>query len=148
MTGAVDRARRGALRALASVALLGGLVPPLAAQDPRGSEAQNAARAWLALVDRSDARAAWDAADSRFRDSLPVERWTVRLQQQRGPLGPLVQRSVRSTRLTASPPGFPPGDYAIVTFHSAFAKMTVAQETVTLVRDVGGAWRVAGYSIN
>ena len=148
MTAAVDRARRGALRAVAAIALLSGLAPPLAAQDPRGSEAQRAARAWLLLVDRPDAAASWEAADKKFKGAMSVERWTASMEQIRGPLGALVQRTAVSTRFANSLKGFPAGDYAIVVFRASFAKKTPVQETVTLDRDSGGVWRVVGYSLS
>jgi len=138
--------RRGALRAAAALAL-SALAPTLAAQDPRGVEAQSAARAWLLVADRGDAAASWEAADGKFRDAMSVERWTGALQKIRGPLGPLVQRSVLSTRFAKSLSGFPPGDFAMVVFRSSFSKRTGVQETVTLDRDSGGIWRVVGYAI-
>ena len=138
--------RRGALRAAAALAL-GVLAPTLAAQDPRGVEAQSAARVWLLVTDRGDAAASWAAADSKFRDAMSVERWTAALQKIRGPLGPLVQRSVLSTRFAKSLSGFPPGDYAMVVFRASFSQRTGVQETVTLDRDPGGIWRVVGYAI-
>ena len=79
---------------------------------------------------------------------MSVDRWTGGLQQVRAPFGALVQRTVVSTRFSRSLEGFPAGDYAIVVFRSSFAKKTTAQETVTLDREQGGAWRVVGYSIS
>jgi hypothetical protein len=141
-----DSGRRGALRAAAALAL-GVLAPTLAAQDARSGAAQAAARQWLALTDREDAKASWEAADSKFKKTMSVDRWSVGLQQLRGPLGPLVQRAMVSTRFAQSLPKFPAGDYAVVVFRSSFAKKAAAQETVTLDRDQGGTWRVVGYSI-
>jgi hypothetical protein len=139
--------RRGVLRAAAAMAL-GALAPPLAAQDARGVEAQAAARQWLALTDRADANASWEAADGKFKSAMSVDGWAAALLQVRGPLGALVQRTVVSTRFAEALPGFPAGDYAIVVFRSSFAKKTTVQETVTLDRDKGGAWRVVGYSLS
>jgi hypothetical protein len=147
MMPAFVRGRRGALRAAAAV-VLGMLAPTLAAQDARGVEAQAAARQWLALTDRGDASASWEAADGKFKAAMAVDRWTAALQQVRAPLGALVQRTVVSTRFAKALPGFPAGDYAIVVFRSSFARKTTAQETVTLDRDKGGSWRVVGYSIS
>jgi hypothetical protein len=147
MMPAIVRGRRGALRAAAAAAL-GLLAPPLVAQDVRATEAQAAARQWLAVTDRGDAAASWEAADAKFKSAMAVDRWTAALQQVRTPLGAIEQRTVVSTRFAKSLPGFPEGDYAIVVFRSAFAKRTTAQETVTLDRDSGGTWRVAGYSIS
>jgi hypothetical protein len=146
MTPGFVPGRRGALRAAVAVAV-GALAPALAAQDARAFEAQAAARKWLALTDRDDAGAAWEAADPKFRAALPLDRWTDALKQVRGPLGAFDQRAVMSTRFTKALKDFPAGDYAIVVFRSSFAKKPVSQETVTLDRDSGGTWRVVGYAI-
>ena len=146
MTAALDRRRRGTLCAIAALALS---LPaaPVAAQDPRGGEAQNAARAWLALSDNQNAAESWEATDSKFKNAMSVERWTTSLQQVRGPLGAVVQRTVLSTRFTKSLPGLPPGDYAVVVFRSSFEHKTSIQETVTLDHGSDGIWRVAGYAL-
>jgi len=43
------------------------------AQDPKASAAQAAARDWLALVDRSDAQASWNAASKKFQEAMTGE---------------------------------------------------------------------------
>ena len=146
MRPAVVPGRRGALRAAVAIAVAA-LAPGLAAQDARAIEAQFAARKWLALTDKGDASASWEAADAKFKAAMPAERWTAALKQARGPLGAFEQRAVTSTKFSKSLKDFPAGDYAIVVFRSSFAKKMVTQETVTLDRDSGGAWRVVGYSI-
>lgn len=146
MMPAIDRGRRDMLRAAITLALAT-LAPSLAAQDTRSAQAQSAARAWLALTDRLDVAASWEAADSKFKNAISVDRWTTGLKQVRSPLGPLAQRTVLSTRFVKALPGFPDGDYAIVVFRTSFAQKTAARETVTLDLDSGGTWRVVGYSI-
>ena len=142
----VDRRRRafaGALVALA--AALPAL--PLAAQDAQAIAAQKAARDWLQLTDSGDAEASWNAAAAQFREATPLDGWGGALKQVRAPLGALSARTVQSTRFEKSIPGFPPGDYAIVEFRTAFAKRSIGHETLTLQREAGGAWRVVGYLI-
>jgi len=145
MTPALDRARRALLAAAAAIAV-GVISPPLAAQDARSADAQNAAREWLALTDRQDGTASWNAAGAKFREASPVDRWTDALKQVRGPLGALATRAVASTRFATSFPGFPEGDYAVIVFRASFANKPIVRETVTLERE-GNAWRVIGYLI-
>ena len=142
-------ARRAALRvALVAVAAAAGLASgQAAAQDPRNSAVQGVARRWLALTDRLDAAAAWEAAGAKFRQRLPANRWAAALAAQRKPLGALVQRAVTATRFTPAPQGMPAGEYAVVQFRASFANRTGADETVTLEHEADGAWRVVGYTI-
>jgi len=136
--------RRGFLFALLALAAVAAL--PVRAQDPRASETQRVAREWLALADKLDGSATWDAAGPKFQSALSKERWTQALKDARGPFGAVLQRAVLTTRFTKSIPGQPDGDYVLLQFRTSFAKKESARETVTLER-VDGKWRVIGYFI-
>lgn len=118
-----------------------------AAQDPRAIEAQNAAREWLALVDRGDTGASWNRAGALFQKALSEEQWTKNYQRARAPLGAPVTRGVLSTRFSKTAAGVPDGDYATVIFRSSFAANPSGRETVTLSHETAGGWRVIGYLI-
>src|SRR5512132_2435566 len=119
--------------------------PTLAlAQDPAATTVQHAARDWLALTDRSDGAASWDAAAGQFKKALPREHWADSLKKVRDPFGALAKRTALSTTFATSFPGAPDGNYAIVLFRTSFTKKTDATETVTLEREGDGAWRVVG----
>jgi len=137
--------RRAALAALAALAVLS-IVPVARAQDPRMSEAQEAARDWLALADRQDADATHRAAGAKFREALTPERWRAALEAVREPLGAVIQRTVTSTQLTRSLQGQPDGDYALVAFRTSWTNKSVGRELVSLEHE-GGHWRVIGYVI-
>jgi len=101
----VDTKRRAAL---AAIAFAGVALSPLAhAQDPRASEAQAAARAWLAIADRLDAEASYEAAGAGFRKALTPSRWNDAVKLVRFPLGSVVQRTVNQTVFTKKLPGQP-----------------------------------------
>jgi hypothetical protein len=120
---------------------------PLAAQDPRASVVQEAARAWLAHTDGGDASQSWNTAGKRFRDAITADRWAESLKGVRPPLGALSQRALLGTQFRKNIPGVPDGDYAIVLFRTTFAKKMDARETLTLEHEPDGAWRVIGYLI-
>jgi hypothetical protein len=137
--------RRRVLAGLLGVAALA--ATPVLAQDPRASVVAAAARDWLALIDRGDAKAARDRAAVKFREAAPEDRWAKALAAQRGPRGSVVQRTLASTRFEKGFPGAPEGEYAVLAFRTAFAKEAGGTETVTLEREADGVWRVVGYSI-
>lgn len=143
-----SRGRRGLLRAVAILAF--GLValPAAQAQDAQSSSAQRAAREWLALIDAHNVNAAWRSAGAKFKRTLSAQRWAQTLNAQREPLGPMVQRTLVSTRFSKAPQGKAPGDYAVIVFRTTFAKRNAASETVTVEREADGVWRVVGYVIN
>jgi len=118
------------------------------AQDPRASLAQKAALQFLALTDKNDAKASWEAAGKQFQKAITPERWKEALNDLRGPLGPTVGRTLLSTRFTDKFPGSSAtGEYALLEFRASFAKRTRARETLTVEREADGVWRVIGYSI-
>ena len=136
--------RRAALAALAAVALAATTGAP--AQDPRASEAQQAARTWLAVADKLNADAAYGAAGAKFRSVLTPERWRDAVRTVRAPLGAIDQRTVLSTLFQTKLQGQPDSDYVLIAFRSSFAKKMVARELVSLER-VDNRWVVVGYVI-
>ena len=117
------------------------------AQDPKASAAQAAARDWLALADRSDAQASWNAAGKKFQAAMPVTGWADALAKARTPMGSVKSRTIFKTDFTKSFPGAPDGDYALIVYTTSFANKAEGYETLTLERESDGKWRVVGYSI-
>ena len=136
--------RRAALVALATFAL--GASPIAGAQDPRATEAQQAARTWLAVADKLDAEASYKAAGPKFRSALTPERWRDAVRLVRFPAGALVQRTVVSTQFVKTLKDQPDGDYVLITFRTSWTNKTVGRELVSLER-IGGKWLVVGYVI-
>lgn len=117
------------------------------AQDPRATEAQAAARAWLALTDAGNVQGSWKGGGKKFRDALDAESWDEALKKVRTPLGSVMGRSVLATRFPDSMPDGPKGEYAQILFDTNFSEVGQARETVTLEREPDGVWRVIGYYI-
>jgi hypothetical protein len=111
------------------------------------SEAQARAAAWLDLVDRGDGRASWEAAGATFRSAARPDAWADQLGAARGPLGPLTSRSLAVEQALNGLPGAPPGEYVVQQYHAVYDARKAVTETVTLVREADGQWRVVGYFI-
>lgn len=138
--------RAAALRVM--FAMVGVMAGAALAQNPNSIVAQKAAREWLAKTDQVNAAASYEAAGSKFRDAVTVDRWTEALQRARAPLGALEQRTIFNTTFDKKlPEGGPEGEYALVMYRTAFAKKTDSVETITLEREKDGVWRVIGYFI-
>jgi len=106
---------------------------------------QNAAHAWLLLLDRKDWGTAWDASSAVFRQTVPLGMWMDNVPNVRAPWGALVERTPGVAAYKKTLPGRPDGDYVTVAFTSKFANKQV-EEIVTTVRESDGRWRVTGYS--
>lgn len=105
---------------------------------------QNAAHAWLLLLDRKDWGSAWDASSMVFRQAVPLGTWMDNVPKLRDPFGAFVERQPGVAVYKKTLPGRPDGDYVTVMFASKFANRQV-EEMVTTVREADGRWRVTGY---
>jgi hypothetical protein len=118
------------------------------AQDAQSvSQAQNAASAWLALVDAGNYAESWEQAAGSFKASVSKPSWAAAAAGVRLPLGALKSRQIQSSAFTHTLPGAPDGDYVVIKYASRFENKGSAVETVTPLRDKDGTWRVSGYFI-
>lgn len=116
------------------------------AASPPG-EAPVEAQTWLGSIDAGDYDQSWQMASGYFRTAVSQANWTASLQAARAPLGSLIARQLTTEQRANSLPGVPDGDYCILIFSSQFAHKNAALETLTLLRETDGQWRVAGYFI-
>lgn len=141
--------------AVACLAALVGIASLAVAQSPEDA-AQGAAESWLSGVDAGDYAGSWSGAAKALQSAVNQATWAQALGAQRGPLGALKSRSVKSRQLTDRPPvtrtvggkvyTWGAGQYVVLQYDSAFASRG-ASETVVVMAD-GGGWRVASYSVH
>ncbi|MEP6670352.1 MAG: protein kinase [Chthoniobacter sp.] len=100
-----------------------------------------AVRAWLALLDRGEYAASWDAAATWFHGAVTREAWASKAVSVRDPLGKVLSRTVHDTEFSAG------GSRFQARFKTAFGELPAAVETVMFIRERDGAWRATGYLI-
>jgi hypothetical protein len=110
--------------------------------------ALEAGAAWLALVDSGRYGESWDTAADTFKDAIGRVKWEVAVQEARGKIGILVRRKLRSARSAVDLPNSPPGEYVVVENQVTFDNRPLGTETVTLMKQKDGRWRVAGYFLH
>lgn len=132
------------LALLAFSSMNGTAVAPAAAPStaPAESAAVGAARDWLALVDKGDWTASWQATGAQFRSLNTVEVWAKVSEKVRPPLGAVKSRVLMSEETVPAPPA----GYQLVKFRTDYANKPGAIETLSLVRE-GGSWRVVGVTV-
>jgi hypothetical protein len=131
--------------ALFATALLSYMAPVAAATAE--SDAEAAARTWLGLVDAGNYSQSWSSASTAFRKRLTDAQWQAGVTKVRGPLGVQKSRNLESATPKQTIAGEPPGNYVELRFASAFEHKPNATETVTVIKELDGVWRVHGYSI-
>lgn len=106
-----------------------------------------AAQTWLAMVDKGEYAASWEASATPMKAAVTVEEWDRAMKGVRAPLGAVGARKMKTATYATTLPGAPDGQYVVITFRTGFAKKKAAIETVTEMIDADGTWRVAGYFI-
>jgi hypothetical protein len=115
---------------------------------PKAEEvAKQSADAWLALVDAGKYADSWGDAAQLFKMQVSKKQWETAARAARSPLGNLQSRKLKSTTYKTSLPGMPDGQYVVLQYESSFEHKQSAIETVALLLDKDGIWRVSGYYI-
>jgi hypothetical protein len=138
--------RVGAWSWLVLAAAFGAAAAVHAGEKPQAAATRQATE-WLALVDRGEYGASWDAAAAYFRGAVTREAWTKAAAGARAPLGAVLSRKVKSAKLTTTLPGAPDGNYVVIQFATSFANKKKAVETVTPMKEADGSWKVSGYFV-
>lgn len=102
-----------------------------------------AARQFLALVDRNDWTASWQATHKSFQLLNTVDWWADASQQVRGEVGTLQSRELATVDFRPAPPN----GYWTVTFKARYSKKGNVTETLSLASENGG-WRVASITVD
>ena len=111
------------------------------------TEAIQAAKHFLQLVDQGEYGQSWEEASSLFVSRISKKEWVKTISSARPSFGQIINRSVTSSKFMTSAPGVPDGEYVMILFSSSFEYKKSAFETVTAMLDKDGSWRVAGYFI-
>jgi hypothetical protein len=134
-------------RRSALLALLASPAPGLVRASQNLDAARLAAADWLRLLDAADSAASWAQAASTFKAAVTRAQWAQASTAMRSPLGSVKARAEQSALPTRALPGAPDGEYVVLQFKAEFEHKRAATETVTVVLEADGAWRVTGYFI-
>lgn len=106
-----------------------------------------ARKVWLEFADAQDYENTWRRSSLIFKSAIEMDNWRVALKAARAPLGSLISRELENIAPLIQPDGAPDGNYTKLTLKSSFNLKQSALETLTLVEESDGHWRVAGYFI-
>ena len=102
---------------------------------------QAAAQDWLALMDAGDYAQSWAAGSAWFQRAVTQDEWVKTSEKVRRPLGQIIARRFVSTKSAAG------GARMELRYASSFAALPRATETVLLMREDSGDWKITGYLI-
>ncbi|WP_162896307.1 DUF4019 domain-containing protein [Novosphingobium sp. THN1] len=101
--------------------------------------AVRSAEAFLALIDRDDWAASWQATHKSFQLLNTVDWWAKASDGVRGRVGKPITRRLERVDFTPAPPN----GYWTVTFKARYAKAWEVTETLQMASEDGG-WKVTG----
>ncbi|MEY4237490.1 MAG: hypothetical protein RL339_91 [Pseudomonadota bacterium] len=104
--------------------------------------AVDAARQFLALLDRDDWTASWQATHKSFQLLNTVDWWSDASMKVRGEMGRLQSRELATVDFRPAPPN----GYWTITFKANYSKKGNVVETLSLASENGG-WKVASISV-
>ncbi|RJG22538.1 DUF4019 domain-containing protein [Massilia cavernae] len=111
-------------------------------------KSQEAAVAWLDLVDSGQYAESWDHAATSFQYAISKPRWSEKVRALRAPLGPVRARRLKWAKYTETLPDLPSGQYVVLEYETRFDNRVSATEKVTPVQDNNGVWKVSSYAID
>lgn len=110
-------------------------------------EAERVVEEWLKLVDAGQYGDSWETAAALVKSKFTKEDWAKNTADVRKPLGTVYQRVLKARRSLKKVPGGGEGKYVAIIYFTVFANKNLGNETVTVIRDPDGAWRVGGYIV-
>lgn len=117
--------------------------------------AVDAAEEWLALIDAGKCEESWQlttalfksgiSEKNLFRSGVSKQEWQSSLRTINDSLGKAVLRRLKSKRYTEVLAWEPDAEYVVIEYETKFERLSNRTETVILVKESDGKWRVSGY---
>jgi uncharacterized protein (TIGR03067 family) len=121
---------------------------PEVKQDPvvakKKQVALSAAQAWLELADAGKYGESWEASATINREGVSKQQIIDGYNELFQPLGKLQSRTFKSSEYTTQMPRAPVGEYSVIQFNTQFTNGRII-ETLIMMLESDGQWRVAGY---
>ncbi len=115
--------------------------------EPKDQDIVPQVQSWLELVDKGQYEQSWDEAGAYLKLMVKKEKWEQQISTVRKLFGDFVSRSLKAQQYLKTLPGAPDGEYCVLSFDTVFSEKASAVETVTVVKDEFGHWRVVGYFV-
>jgi len=112
------------------------------------SQAIDAAAPYLNLLDNGNIDGAYESMATIHKRTWIKEWWVKQNEAQREFYGQLINRSIRKTSKHDTIQRHPDGEYFKIQYESSFQNKQKAYETIDLMLDSAGHWKVTGYYCN
>lgn len=111
------------------------------------TEASSEASHWLTLIDQKQFQGAWDDSGPLLKDVIGPAQWDAALSGTRTRLGNVLSRKLTTHQSLSALPHGTRGNFIIIEYQTQFSWNIRGTETVTMMTNERGQWRVIGYSL-
>lgn len=110
--------------------------------------ATEATNSWLAIVDAGHFADSWQDTASVIKLGVTETEWVADLDAIRGQVGKTTMRELKNAQFSTTVRGAPStGEYVTLKYLTKFAQAPLAMETLVVMKEADGVWRIAGYNI-
>jgi hypothetical protein len=112
-----------------------------------GKIVDKTAKAWLSKLDKGYFQQCYDETAQPLKSNLDKTQWLANMTSYRKPLGEADKRKEINMFYENQPQNAEAGDYVVAQYASVFQQKITVVESVTLIKDKDGSWKVFGYSM-
>ncbi|MDR3113731.1 MAG: DUF4019 domain-containing protein [Endomicrobium sp.] len=112
-----------------------------------GKIVDKTAKAWLSKHDKGYFQQCYDEIAQVLKNSLDKSQWLANMTSYRKPLGEANKRKEINMFYENQPQNAEADDYVVAQYASLFQQRIAVVESVTLIKDKDGSWKVSGYSL-
>jgi hypothetical protein len=110
--------------------------------------AQDEAAHWLGLLDQGQYGPSWLDSGSLMKDILSEQQWMGAMQANRKPYGNVLSRRPGPNASTTTLAHGTKGNFMVIRYDTLFSRNIRATETLILMQNQLGQWRVVSYTID
>lgn len=111
-------------------------------------DALQVAKKYVETIDNGQYGETWQSGDVIFKKTVSANEWALALRAARGPLGKVINRTLKDEKPAFNPAGLPQGAYMVVEYNTSFERAPNSGELLTLRQGEDGKWRVLTYQVN
>jgi Protein of unknown function (DUF4019) len=126
------------------------IILPLINEAPDTDKAEAATAAateFLGMLDADQYDRSWQSSAKLLQERVSLDEWTQQLRKIRAAVGPVVDRTQSDISYATTATDSPEGEYVQIFYETRSQVKEGLEETVTVMLEADGQWRVAGYFV-
>ncbi len=102
---------------------------------------------WLEKLDKGWYNQCYDESSSYLKTQITIDNWMNNMNSFRKPLGPASKRKELNMFFETELPNSPQGEYVIIQYGTVILEKQAIIETLALMKEADGSWKISGYFI-